>query len=152
VNNLGRALLAEFVGTDLALWAPSLKQRTGPGQWVAEGVATFGLVLAILELGDMERDRCRCGGCLHLRRLLVHGLHLIRQSRRNARKSIHSDVQRDCIGVHRRVRSRSVPGGRGRARARWTARTDEACPRVIASQRIAPPKQGVVPPAGIITP
>ncbi len=48
MNNLGRALLAEFVGTDLALWAPSLKQRTGPGQWVAEGVATFGLVLTIL--------------------------------------------------------------------------------------------------------
>jgi glycerol uptake facilitator-like aquaporin len=33
---------------DLAPWAPSLKQRTGPGQWLAEGVATSGLVLTIL--------------------------------------------------------------------------------------------------------
>ena len=33
---------------DLALWAPSLKQRTGLGQWLAEGVATFGLVLTIM--------------------------------------------------------------------------------------------------------
>ena len=33
---------------DLALWAPSLKHRTGVGQWLAEGIATFGLVLTIL--------------------------------------------------------------------------------------------------------
>ena len=33
---------------DLALWAPSVKQRTGPGQWLAEGVATFGLVITIV--------------------------------------------------------------------------------------------------------
>lgn len=33
---------------DLALWSPSLKQRTGLGQWLAEGVATFGLVLTIV--------------------------------------------------------------------------------------------------------
>ena len=30
------------------LWAPSLKQRTGLGQWLPKGVATFGLVLAIM--------------------------------------------------------------------------------------------------------
>lgn len=33
---------------DLALWTPSPKQRTGFGQWLAEGVATFGLVLTIM--------------------------------------------------------------------------------------------------------
>jgi glycerol uptake facilitator-like aquaporin len=33
---------------DLTLWAPSMKQRTGLGQWLAEGVATFGLLLTIL--------------------------------------------------------------------------------------------------------
>ena len=33
---------------DLALWAPSLKQRTGFGKWLAEGVATFGLVLTLM--------------------------------------------------------------------------------------------------------
>jgi len=33
---------------DLEPWAPSIKARTGAGQWLAEGVATFGLMLAIL--------------------------------------------------------------------------------------------------------
>jgi glycerol uptake facilitator-like aquaporin len=33
---------------DLALWGPSLKPRTGLGQWLSEAVATFGLVLAII--------------------------------------------------------------------------------------------------------
>jgi glycerol uptake facilitator-like aquaporin len=33
---------------DLEAWAPSVKERTGLGQSLAEGVATFGLVLAIL--------------------------------------------------------------------------------------------------------
>ena len=33
---------------DLQPWAPSIKTRTGPGQWLAEGVATFGLMLSIL--------------------------------------------------------------------------------------------------------
>lgn len=48
-------VMAAFAGValahgmfDLALLAPSLKQRTGGGQWLAEGVATFGLVLTIL--------------------------------------------------------------------------------------------------------
>src|SRR5579872_6688854 len=33
---------------DLPLWQISLTVRTGPGQWLAEGVATFGLLLTIL--------------------------------------------------------------------------------------------------------
>ena len=32
---------------DLPLWQVSLTIRTGPGQWFAEGVATFGLLLTI---------------------------------------------------------------------------------------------------------
>jgi glycerol uptake facilitator-like aquaporin len=32
---------------ELPLWQLSLTQRTGAGQWIAEGVATFGLVLTI---------------------------------------------------------------------------------------------------------
>jgi len=47
--------IASFAGValahgmfDLVLWAPSPKQRTGLGQWLAEGVATFGLVLTIM--------------------------------------------------------------------------------------------------------
>lgn len=33
---------------DLPVWQISLTIRTGPGQWLAEGVATFGLLLTIL--------------------------------------------------------------------------------------------------------
>ena len=33
---------------DLALWAPSVKPRPGVGQWLAEFVATFGLILTIV--------------------------------------------------------------------------------------------------------
>jgi glycerol uptake facilitator-like aquaporin len=33
---------------DLVLWTPSPRQRTGVGQWLAEGVATAGLLLTIL--------------------------------------------------------------------------------------------------------
>ncbi len=33
---------------DLEPWTPSMRPRSGTGQWLAEAVATFGLVLAIL--------------------------------------------------------------------------------------------------------
>lgn len=33
---------------DQSLWQTSLHARTGPGQWLSEGVATFGLVMTIL--------------------------------------------------------------------------------------------------------
>ena len=33
---------------DMTFWAPSPTARTGAGQWLAEGVATFGLALLIL--------------------------------------------------------------------------------------------------------
>ncbi len=33
---------------DLPLWQLGVKVRTGPGQWLSEGVATFALVIAIL--------------------------------------------------------------------------------------------------------
>jgi glycerol uptake facilitator-like aquaporin len=32
---------------ELPLWQFSITLRTGPGQWLAEGIATFGLVLPI---------------------------------------------------------------------------------------------------------
>jgi glycerol uptake facilitator-like aquaporin len=38
---------------ELPLWQLSATVRTGPGQWLAEGVATFGLLLTIL--GCLER-------------------------------------------------------------------------------------------------
>jgi glycerol uptake facilitator-like aquaporin len=39
---------AAHVMFDLPLWQVSHHVRTGPGQWLGEGIATFGLVLTIL--------------------------------------------------------------------------------------------------------
>jgi glycerol uptake facilitator-like aquaporin len=36
---------------DLPLWQISMTARTGPGQWLAEGIATFGLLLTIFGCG-----------------------------------------------------------------------------------------------------
>jgi len=41
-------VLAAHAMFELALWQVSMTVRTGPGQWLAEGVATFGLLLTIL--------------------------------------------------------------------------------------------------------
>ena len=41
---------------DLALWQPGTHVRSGAGQWLSEGIATFGLLLTIL-LGMRFRDR-----------------------------------------------------------------------------------------------
>jgi glycerol uptake facilitator-like aquaporin len=50
---VGGVLLAHAM-FDLALWQPGTQLRTGTGQWLSEGVATFGLVLTIL-LGARHR-------------------------------------------------------------------------------------------------
>jgi glycerol uptake facilitator-like aquaporin len=41
-------VLAAHAMFELPLWQVSMTLRTGPGQWLAEGVATFGLLLTIL--------------------------------------------------------------------------------------------------------
>ena len=41
-------VLAAHLMFDLPLWQVSQTVRTGPGQWFAEGVATFGLLLTII--------------------------------------------------------------------------------------------------------
>lgn len=41
-------VLAAHAMFELPLWQVSLTVRTGPGQWLAEAVATFGLLLTIL--------------------------------------------------------------------------------------------------------
>jgi glycerol uptake facilitator-like aquaporin len=40
-------VLAAHAMFELPLWEVSMRVRTGPGQWLAEGVATFGLLLTI---------------------------------------------------------------------------------------------------------
>jgi len=42
----------------MPLWEASLKMRTGGAQWLAEGVAAFGLIAAILAGIRFERLRC----------------------------------------------------------------------------------------------
>lgn len=60
-------ILAQLVGGILGVWAAHLmfdlpvlqisqKVRTGPGQWIAEAIATFGLVLTILATLRARRD------------------------------------------------------------------------------------------------
>ena len=44
-------VLAAHAMFELPLWQVSMTVRTGPGQWIAEGVATFGLLLTILGCG-----------------------------------------------------------------------------------------------------
>ncbi len=41
---------------DTALWQPGARVRSGSGQWLSEGIATFGLLLTIL-LGARFRER-----------------------------------------------------------------------------------------------
>ncbi len=41
---------------DAALWQPGARVRSGSGQWLSEGIATFGLLLTIL-LGARFRER-----------------------------------------------------------------------------------------------
>jgi glycerol uptake facilitator-like aquaporin len=41
---------------DMALWQPGDRVRSGSGQWLSEGIATFGLLLTIL-LGSRLRER-----------------------------------------------------------------------------------------------
>lgn len=41
---------------DLAPWQPGVRARSGPSQWLSEGVATFGLLLTII-LGARHRPR-----------------------------------------------------------------------------------------------
>ena len=41
-------MLAAHAMFELPLWQVTMTVRTGPGQWLAEAVATFGLLLTIL--------------------------------------------------------------------------------------------------------
>jgi glycerol uptake facilitator-like aquaporin len=47
IGGLAGVMLAHAM-FDMPLWEWGVKVRTGPGQWLSEGVATFALVIAIL--------------------------------------------------------------------------------------------------------
>ena len=66
---------------ELPLWQFSTQRAHRSGQWLAEAVATFGLLLTIFGCvaRDARRGRLR-GRPLHHRGLLVHRLDVVRQS------------------------------------------------------------------------
>lgn len=69
---------------ELPLWQMSLTARTGPGQWFAEFIATFGTIADNLRVRGA--DACSDSLCrwpLHHGRLLVYRIHLLRQSCRH---------------------------------------------------------------------
>src|SRR6185437_6753823 len=61
---------------ELPVWQFSTHVRTGPGQWFAEAIATFGLLLTIFGCIARARRSCLRGGPLYHGSLLVHRLDL----------------------------------------------------------------------------
>jgi len=64
---------------ELPVWQFSTTIRTGSGQWLAEAVATFGLLLTIFGCASAGCGRVRRGP-LHYGRLLVYCVNLICES------------------------------------------------------------------------
>ena len=77
---------------DLPLLQTSLHARTGLSQWLSECVATFGLLLVVLQIRRSEDApwmvSAWIGGGMVGRRLLVHRLDLLRQSRHYLARSL----------------------------------------------------------------
>ena len=69
---------------DLPVWQISITVRTGAGQWLAEAVATFGLLLTIFGCVCAATGRRAVRGRpLYHGGLLVHGVDVLRQSGRH---------------------------------------------------------------------
>ena len=103
---------------ELPLFELAIKARTGPAQWFAEFVATFGLIVTILggvalqERGDSGRGRS-----LHHGGLLVHRVHVVRQSGRHDRPRADRQLFRHCAGRRADVHRRAIVRRSGRPRA-----------------------------------
>ena len=119
VGGVVGAVLANVM-FDRAAVSISSTERAGAGIWVAEVVATLGLVLVIFALvaaGRTESDRLRCRR-LHRRGLLVHQLDQLRQPGRDHRPDVLRLVRRDRAGERSALR----PHAAHRRRAgRWAA-------------------------------
>jgi glycerol uptake facilitator-like aquaporin len=61
---LGVFLAHAMFGQDIFAWG--IKPRTGLGQWLSEGVATFGLVLTILGLGGRRLETIAAAIALYI--------------------------------------------------------------------------------------
>src|SRR5271156_6678051 len=89
---------------ELPLWQLSTTVRAGPGQWLAEGVATFGLSADDLRLCRAHASgRAIRGWPLHPLGLLVHGLDLVRQSGGDDCARALRHVRRHRAGRRRRL-------------------------------------------------
>jgi glycerol uptake facilitator-like aquaporin len=136
-------IAAQAAGAMLGVWAAHLMfaepvlqvsqhVRTGSSQVFSEFVATFGLLSVIWGCGRLRAaargSRALRGWALHHRRLLVHGVHLVRKSGGDARAGFHEYLCRNparrCSGLY---------GGP----ARWRVRCDVPFPMAgaIVAQR-----------------
>ena len=79
---------------DMSILQFSAKVRSGPGQWIAEGVATFGLLLAHPARAAVAGGRD--GRLLHRRGLLVHRIDFVRQSGSRLRPHVQRQLRRHC--------------------------------------------------------
>lgn len=77
-----------------------VKARTGPAQWLAEVVATFGFVATILATVRFfsPAGRRLCGRSFYYGRLLVHRLDIFRQSGGDRGTCIYRHFQRHRAG------------------------------------------------------
>ena len=130
---------------DLPLLQLASKVRTGPAQWFAEFVATFGLLVTILAVVRLShRGGSVCRRALHNRRLLVHGLDLVRQPSRHDRALPNGHLRwdrprrrADVCGCSDRWRARRyVPDGMAAGSGREV--------RKISKQPLTPHSRGAI--------
>jgi hypothetical protein len=102
---IGAQLLGGIAGVwiahlmfELPLWQVSATVRTGPGQWFAEAVATFGHAIGA----------ALCRGSLHHGGLLVHGVDVIRQSGGDHRAVAVRYIRGDRAGRGSRIYCRAA--------------------------------------------
>ena len=100
---------------DLPLLQLAGTARTGPAQWFAEFVATFGLLVTILTVVRFRIEAIPYAvGLVHHGGLLVHRLDLVRQSGRDDRPGADKQLCRDRAeqraDVHRRPSPRRPCG------------------------------------------
>jgi hypothetical protein len=87
--------------------------RTGPAQWLSEGVATAGLMLVVMGCSNPNEAALARRG-LDRRRLLVYGIDLIRKPgnyhRALTERHLCGHCVRPCTGFYRSPTYRRVVG------------------------------------------
>ena len=95
----------------------AVKARTGPAQWFAEFVATFGLIVTILAVSRFKSEAIPCcGRSLYNGGLLVHRVDVLRQSCRHNCPRADEQLFRDRACRRADVHCRPVGWGVGGSR------------------------------------